>query len=132
MTKTTSPFAKADDLDVSALVGIQRPRKIVDYLSVPVLTQAKRREKPKQEQPSPNETPTEKAKESGFKNEYQPNDFSFDNDLIEDEAAPRSTEFDCTVKQFNTKNWFENIFQVRQSPTHADLLDSARSATQRS
>jgi len=44
-----------------------------------------------------------------IQDEYSQHDFSFDADHIGDEETAKFKDFDCTLRKFNSKQWYENL-----------------------
>ena len=53
-------------------------------------------------------TPLAKVTNSAIEDEYSQHDFSFDADHIGDEEPAKFKDFDCTLRKFNSKHWYEN------------------------
>ena len=83
----------------------------MDFLTVPVLqNQSKKMKKKAVDQIEQEVTPVAKAHYSVIRDEYSQNDFSFDVEHIGDEASTKLLkDFDSTLWQFNSKQWYENL-----------------------
>ena len=89
-SKSTPPFKMAHDSEIDSVTqvtGIQRPKPLVEYLTVPVLKNHSR--------------PRPKLVEQKI---LVANDYSIDNEyLVGVEAETRVNDFECTLRQYNTK-----------------------------